>query len=209
MQTIAISKVKMNKDNPRVFKANKEQKLINSLLTFPEMLTLRPLVIDDNNVILGGNFRKKALDYIYSLSSIELNSKLSMLISDVERLNELKGIWSSRVDKKLVEVVYAKDLSDEQKREFIVKDNVSFGEWDFDILANEWDADLLNDWGMEVPEFEVDLDKYFEATDEIADIENKNKIVLEYNEVDYNKVKDALLRISKSYEDAVYKLLGL
>ena len=105
------------------------------------MMPLRPIVIDENNIILGGNMRFKALK--------ELGYK------------EVPDEW----------IKAAKDLTEEQKKEFIVKDNVGFGNWDFDVLANEWDSDLLEGWGLDMPSWE-DIEEP-EFKDLIA--ENKNK----------------------------------
>ena len=114
---LEISKLKPNKDNPRIIKDSKFKKLVQSIKDFPEMLELRPIVVDEDMTILGGNMRYRA--------SIEAGLKE-------------------------VHVKIAKGLSENQKKEFIVKDNVGFGEWDWDILANEWDSIKLEDWGLEL-----------------------------------------------------------
>ena len=105
IKKVKITEVKTNKENPRLIKDNKFKKLKASLKEFPEMLKLRPIIVDENNIILGGNMRYKACQ--------ELNFKE-------------------------VYILKAKDLTEEQKKEFIIKDNVGFGEWDWDILANRW-----------------------------------------------------------------------
>lgn len=112
-----IGKVKPNPDNPRVLKDDKFQKLKKSIDEFPQMMELRPIVVDENMMILGGNMRYRACQDL--------------------KLKE-------------VPVVKAENLTEEQKKEFIIKDNVSFGEWDWDALANDWDAADLPDWGLEV-----------------------------------------------------------
>lgn len=118
MELINIKEVKENPDNPRSIQKHKFTKLVNSIKEFPEMLKLRPIVVDDNNVVLGGNMRLKA--------SIEAG---------------LTEVWIEK----------ASDLTPEQQKEFIIKDNSSFGDWDWDVLANEWDTEKLNDWGLDVP----------------------------------------------------------
>ena len=118
MQIVKINSIKTNPKNPRLIKDDKFKKLVKSIQEFPQMLELRPIVVDENNIILGGNMRYKAC--------VEAG---------------LKEIY----------VLKAEDLTEQQKDEFIVKDNVGFGEWDWDILANEWDADKLDDWGLDVP----------------------------------------------------------
>ena len=117
-QLVKISAVKTNPKNPRLIKDDKFKKLVKSIQEFPQMLELRPIVVDENNIVLGGNMRLKAC--------IEVG---------------LKEVF----------IVKAEDLTEQQKDEFIVKDNVGFGEWDWDILANEWDTEKLQDWGLDLP----------------------------------------------------------
>jgi len=116
-QQVKISKVKGNPNNPRIIKNDKFKKLVKSIQEFPEMLKLRPIVVDEDMMVLGGNMRLKA-----------------------SKDAGLKEVW--------VEV--AEGLNEEQKKEFIVKDNVGFGEWEWDMLANEWDSSKLEDWGLDV-----------------------------------------------------------
>jgi DNA modification methylase len=122
-QQIKISKVKGNPNNPRIIKNDKFKKLVKSIQEFPEMLKLRPIVVDEDFMVLGGNMRLKA-----------------------SKDAGLKEVW--------IEV--AEDLTEEQKKEFIVKDNVGFGEWEWDMLANEWDSVQLAEWGLDVWENEDD-----------------------------------------------------
>ncbi len=116
-QQVKLSKVKGNPSNPRIIKNDKFKKLVKSIKEFPEMLKLRPIVVDENYMVLGGNMRLKA-----------------------SKEAGLKEVW--------IEV--AEGLTEEQKKEFIVKDNVGFGEWEWDMLANEWDSVKLADWGLDV-----------------------------------------------------------
>jgi ParB-like chromosome segregation protein Spo0J len=117
---VKISEVKTNTKNPRLIKDDKFKKLVKSIKEFPEMLKLRPIIVDENNIVLGGNMRLKACKEV-----------------------GLKEIY----------IVKASNLTEKQKDEFIVKDNVGFGEWDWDILANEWDSELLNEWALDLPIF--------------------------------------------------------
>jgi hypothetical protein len=123
---VKINSIKTNPKNPRLIKDDKFKKLVNSIKEFPQMLELRPIVVDENNIILGGNMRHKAC--------VEAG---------------LKEVY----------IVQAKDLTELQKDEFIVKDNVGFGEWDWDILANEWDTDKLENWGLSLPVYFNDSDE--------------------------------------------------
>ena len=125
---IKLSTLKPNPKNPRLIKDDKFMKLVKSLETFPQMMELRPIIVDENNVIQGGNMRFKALQHL-----------------------GFKEIPESYVKQ-------GKDLTEEQWREFVIKDNVGFGEWDFEQLANEWDTEQLSDWGLDFPVWETDKD---------------------------------------------------
>ena len=171
-----LSEIKPNPDNPRILKEDKFNKLVQSIKDFPDMLEKRPIVIDEDNVVLGGNMRLRALQ-------------------------ELKY--------KDVPVIVAKGWTEEQKREFIIKDNVGFGEWDWDILANEWSDNPLTEWGLDVwqPD-DINLDNFFED-DPNGLADPTNKIVLEYNEEDYQKVNAKFNELSGSKEQIIWNLLGL
>jgi len=126
MKLTKISEVKTNKSNPRFIKDDKFKKLVKSIKEFPEMLKLRPIVVNNDMTVLGGNMRLKAC-----------------------KEAGLKEVWILKAD----------NLTEEQQREFIVKDNVGFGEWDWDVLANDWDGEQLNDWGLDTPdEWDVPLE---------------------------------------------------
>ena len=134
-QKIKLSKIKKNPNNPRLIKDDKFHKLVKSIKEFPEMLEIRPIVVNDNMVVLGGNMRLKACQEA--------------------KLRE-------------VPIIKASKLTAEQQREFIVKDNVGFGEWDWDMVANEWDLEEIQDWGMDVLGFNVndeDLKDGFDLPD--------------------------------------------
>lgn len=138
-EKVKISKVKTNPNNPRLIKDEKFKKLVKSIKEFPEMLNVRPIVVDKDNIVLGGNMRLRACQEA-----------------------GLKEVPILKVDK----------FTEKQQREFIIKDNVGFGEWDWDDLANEWDVDELEDWGLDLPvdlavqEVEAEEDDY-EIPDEI------------------------------------------
>jgi len=127
-----ISQIKPNPENPRIIKDHKFKQLVESIKSFPQMLELRPIVIDENNVVLGGNMRLKAC--------IEAG------LTDVP-------------------VVQAQDLTELQKKEFIVKDNVGYGEWDWEDLANSWDVEQITDWGLDINGFDVNAN---ELSDEFS-----------------------------------------
>ena len=139
---LEISKLKPNKDNPRIIKDNKFKKLVQSIKDFPQMLELRPIVVDEDMTILGGNMRYKA--------SVEAG---------------LKEVY----------IKIAEGLTEDQKKEFIIKDNVGFGEWEWDILANEWDSTKLTEWGLDVWENidDAEPDEGLIEDDEIPEVKIK------------------------------------
>ena len=150
MEQIEISRIKENANNPRSISKEKFSKLVKSLLTFPEMLQLRPIVVDNNLMVLGGNMRLRALKHIVSM---DLDT-LRFTISDGDKFTQgevdaLLKYWEGWRKKPVATIVNATDLTEAQKKEFIIKDNVGFGDWDTNILANAWNTDLLKDWGME------------------------------------------------------------
>tara|TARA_R110001592_G_scaffold61707_2_gene188538 strand:+ start:20 stop:691 length:672 start_codon:yes stop_codon:yes gene_type:complete len=170
-KTIKINKLLANKKNPRIIKDSKFKKLVESIKEFPEMLTLRPIVVDEEMVILGGNMRYKA--------SIEAGLKE-------------------------VPVKIAKGLTEEQKNQFIIKDNVGFGEWDWDVLANEWENKELKDWGMDVwqPEEEVDYSVLndIDLDEEITEMTKgvKNAICIEFESQDYEQAVEMIAMYRKA-----------
>jgi hypothetical protein len=187
LETVKISRVIPNEDNPRYIKEDKFKKLVQSLKDFPEMANARPIVVNKDMVALGGNMRLKAMQ---------------------------EAGWSE-VPVKIV------DWSEEKQREFIIKDNVGYGEWDWDELANTWDAEELNAWGLDVwqPEAEdYNNNENDSDTDYLENYLNKDTGVLklpflqeQYKEVinklnliqtkeDANDHSETFLKILEKYE---------
>jgi DNA modification methylase len=136
IEILPITKVKVNPKNPRIIKDDKFKKLVKSIQEFPEMLKLRPIVINDDMIVLGGNMRLKAC---------------------------------KEAGLKEVPVIKASDLTEEQQKEFIIKDNVGFGEWDWNDLANEWEAEKLEEWGLDISNFETEVLKAEEDDYEVPE----------------------------------------
>jgi len=136
---VKISEVKVNPNNPRLIKDDKFKKLVQSVKDFPEMLDIRPIVVNADMVVLGGNMRLKAC---------------------------------KEAGLKEVPIIIAKNLTEEQQREFLIKDNVSGGEWDWDDLANDWDETKLVEWGLDVP---------INLSENIGDIVELDKITTTFN----------------------------
>lgn len=156
MQTklVDLSSVRVNKKNPRTISKEKFAKLVNSLLSLPKMLEIRPVAVDAKGVALGGNMRYRALSEIAKMSAADLRKRLDTIRdvkkkTDVER-TVLFDYWLKWIAKPVVTVVDVSTLTAAEQKEFIIKDNGDFGQWDYDALANEWDADDLNDWGVDV-----------------------------------------------------------
>lgn len=129
MKKFKINEIKLNPNNPRLIKDDKFEKLVKSIKEFPEMLDIRPIVVNSDMVILGGNMRFKAC---------------------------------KEAGLKEIPVIVADNLTEEQQREFLIKDNTSGGEWDFEVLANEWDNEQLEDWGLDLVGFDIDSDEFGE-----------------------------------------------
>jgi DNA modification methylase len=123
IESVKISEVKKNPNNPRIIKDDKFAKLVKSIQEFPEMLKLRPIVVNDEMIVLGGNMRLKAC---------------------------------KEAGLKEVHIIKASNLTEAQQKEFIIKDNVGFGEWDWELISKEWDADEVAEWGLDIPLFEED-----------------------------------------------------
>ena len=157
MEVVDIASVKLNPDNPRIIKDDKFKKLCQSLKDFPEMLELRPIVVNRDHIILGGNMRYKA---------------------------------AKEIGLKEIPVTIA-DLTPDQEREFLIKDNTSGGEWDWEVLANEWNSEELETWGLDLPAFDVKNES--EQKDLSSTIENLYRIEIickdeEHQENTYNKL---------------------
>lgn len=159
-----IQEIKPNPNNPRIIKDHKFKQLVKSIQDFPQMLELRPIVIDENNMVLGGNMRLKAC--------------LEAGLTDVP-------------------VIHANNLTEDKKKEFIVKDNVGYGEWDFDELANNWDIEELTEWGLEIPNFKVNELDYSildqsDVIDQMNDMANsvRKAIQIEFEPEHYEEAQE-------------------
>jgi len=172
-QKISIDKIRENENNPRFIKDLKFKKLVKSIKEFPKMLEIRPIVVNENDVILGGNMRYKA--------SVEAG---------------LKNVW----------VIKVNDLTPEQQKEFIIKDNVGFGQWDWDLLANEWNTDELNEWGLEVMALEETFDEgdFTEETETPTTDEVIIHLSMPYYQ--YEKMEQDFQEFIKKYPNVICKI---
>jgi len=154
VEILQLSQVKVNAENPRTISGEKFQKLVNSILVFPKMLEIRPVVINMTFTALGGNMRTNALNFIAKMDIAQIKERLAGLkdylkMTDGEQ-KKLVGYWDKWLKKPTVHAVKAEKLTPNEQQQFIIKDNVSFGNWDYDALANKFDDSDLGDWGMDI-----------------------------------------------------------
>jgi|TARA_R100000479_G_C6391280_1_gene205254 hypothetical protein len=175
-EKVNISKIKTNPNNPRLIKDDKFKKLVKSIKEFPEMLEIRPIVVDKDNIVLGGNMRLRACQEA-----------------------GLKEVY----------ILQADQLTEKQQREFIIKDNVGFGEWDWDDLANEWDAEELEDWGLDLPVFIEDSDEFgtaFSLPD--GDKEPFQQMTFTLADEQAEQIKNAITDIKQTQEYKYCETMG-
>ena len=162
-EIVKLTQIKVNGANPRIITDEKFDKLINSILVLPKMLELRPIVVDDTFVALGGNMRYRALAAIETMSIDELAQRLSGLRdynkkTEAER-QSLIAYWDGWKANPTAPIIKASELSEDERREFIIKDNVGYGDWDMDALDNEWDSQDLYDWGFDAWQCDDDVEE--------------------------------------------------
>ena len=175
-EKVKIGKIKNNPNNPRLIKDDKFKKLVKSIKEFPEMLEIRPIVVDKDNIVLGGNMRLRAC--------------------------QEAGL-------KEVHILQADKLTEKQQREFIIKDNVGFGEWDWDDLANEWDTEELEDWGLDLPVYIEDSDEFgtdFSLAD--GDKEPFQQMTFTLADEQAEQIKNAITDIKQTEEYKYCETLG-
>ena len=173
-EQVKLTKLKVNSENPRTITKDKFDKLINSILVFPRMLEIRPIVVDGDYTALGGNQRTEALKAIAKMEITTIAERLTE-VSDFQRMSkaeqeDLIRYWDAwLLGEKKVQVIKADELTEDERKQFIIKDNNSFGSYDWDMLANSWDADLLTDWGLDFPtDWDTTEEEAREASDEVS-----------------------------------------
>lgn len=166
VKVVKINDIKSNPNNPRIIKDDKFKKLVESIKGFPEMANVRPIVVNKDMIVLGGNMRLKAMK---------------------------EAGWKDAP----IQIV---DWDEQKQKEFIVKDNVGFGEWDWDILANEWDNLKLEDWGLDTIKNNWDSLDYIDEQIATPKLNNDNELVI--------IITNEWLNDKKQIEDEVRKLLS-
>ncbi len=153
-EKVLLSQVKVNEANPRTITERKLNLLVERLLSFRKMIEIRPVVVDEKMVALGGNMRLRAFDRISRMTLDDI-AKVLGKTKNFQRLTKaeqeaLLSDWQEWLEKPAVYITKASTLTEAEKSEFIIADNASFGEWDYDRLANEWDSEDLRSWGVDV-----------------------------------------------------------
>lgn len=174
IEKVSISEIRLSPKNPRIIKDEKFHKLVKSIQEFPEMLEIRPIVVDEEGFVLGGNMRFKAC-----------------------KEAGLKEVF----------IIRANELTDEQKKQFVIKDNASFGDWDWEVLQAEWDLSEISDWGVDVFQFPKEIDySVLDDDDDDDDDDSRNKL---QNKTD-NITKALCVPFGKEhYEEAAVALKKL
>jgi hypothetical protein len=174
LKWIDINDLNENPNNPRVIEDGDFDALCESIRSFPKMLELRPIVVNDQMVPLGGNMRLRAC----------------------------KTVGFEKIP-----VLMASELTEAEQRQFIITDNVSRGQWDWQVLREEWDVEELAEWGIELPELmtDIDIDKFFEP--DINDSIKKFKVILDFSEDDFNEFNKLLDNHPGSKENIILNLL--
>ena len=162
-EIVPLSRLKLNARNPRTISDKKFGLLVDSILTFPKMLSIRPLVVTDGLAILGGNMRYRALIVISQMTGDEIEARLKKIkkyqnLTDGEQF-DLLDYWEKFLTIPSAEVIMAEQLTQEELDEFVIKDNVGFGDWNLDELANEWNDTDLEAWGLDIPNFDIEEPK--------------------------------------------------
>jgi len=140
IEKVKLSLILSNPNNPRIIKDDKFKKLVKSIEEFPEMLEKRPIIVNEDMIVLGGNMRLKAC---------------------------------KEAGLKEIPIIKVTGWSEEKQKEFVIKDNSGFGEWDWDMLANEWDVETLEEWGLDIPDFAV---KELDAEEDDYEVPDEDQI---------------------------------
>ena len=188
IENINLHDLVENQDNPRSIEPQQMQKLVESILTFPKMLQIRPIVCNENRVILGGNMRFRALLNIEQMEDEAIKNAIEAVavkLTDGEK-QQLCSHWEKWKAEPKVEVVIADSLSDEETDEFIIKDNVYFGSWDEEKLKGAFDVDDMQRWGLNPLEIQQEATTYEPAEDE------EQRIIIVYRSEDAQAVADML-----------------
>ena len=192
---VELKVVKENRNNPRKISSEKLFTLVRSILTLPKMLELRPLVVDDKYTIIGGNMRYKALNIIAQMSEEEIKKEIFSIgylkKTDAEK-DTLVGYWKNWTANPVVSIVKAEELSPDEKKQFIVKDNVNYGQWDENLLQG-FDKQLLGELGVMEWEEEAQqpiTEEKQELIERQPEPKERKRIIIIYSPDEMEKMKD-------------------
>lgn len=215
-EQVKLSRLKVNSENPRTITKDKFDKLINSILVFPRMLEIRPIVVDGEYTALGGNQRTEALKAIAKMEITTIGERLRNVADfgrmDKKQQNDLIMFWSAWLDRKNVTIIKADELTEDEKKQFIIKDNSSFGLYDWDMLANSWDAELLTDWGLDLPKEWEGIDEDIEndkSAESLRGHSGKTELRIQFDTDTYATVMETLRSFDEKEDVALLKVLGL
>lgn len=222
-QKVKLSQVTENVENPRTITDRNLQKLITSILVFPKMLALRPIVVDDTMTALGGNMRLRALSAISTFSPEQIANRLQGC-TDYEKKTPaereaLINYWRAWLEEPTTEVANDKTLTEDEKRAFIIKDNVAYGEWDEGALTDGWDAQQLEEWIIDTLEESQGLISPDEFGDDftLPDGEKGNletlSFILSNEQAEFVKAKLEVVEVCDTYDNknkngnAIYEIV--
>ncbi len=191
IEWVKIESVKSTLNNPRIIKEKKFQELVKSIEELPSMSGMKPIMVDELNVVIAGNQRLAAY---------------KSLKWDEVPITIFTREYAEEANKKSIKPKSYED----QCAEMVIKDNLHAGEWDWDVLANEWKAEDLGEWGLTVwNPTDIDLDQFFEENKNIETDRKTTKLVFEYSDDEYEKVIHKIKELGNNKEAVLYKLLGL
>ena len=191
IERVALGDLRANEDNPRTISGTQLEKLKMSLLVLPKMMELRPIVVDDGMVVLGGNQRLKALTAIAGMSDDEVSVLLQRSSDYSKKTKELLESWGEWRRDPTAPIVKASELSDEEKRQFVIKDNVGFGDWDIEALEKDWEMSLLEEWGLD------DLEELFADAETQEETETAKLSDLVFTGMYYEPEEEPYLKLEQ------------
>tara|TARA_R100000655_G_scaffold48576_1_gene86005 strand:- start:1877 stop:2512 length:636 start_codon:yes stop_codon:yes gene_type:complete len=186
--TVKSEEIKLNPNNPRLIKEDSFKKLVKSVEGLPQMLEMRPIIVDDDMIILGGNMRYQACVRA--------------------GINDIPVVKYTKEEHKKTKAFEDGMSYEDACREIIIKDNVGFGEWDWDILGNEWNTVELSDWGLEVWQNEDDIETSDEFSLPDGDKGNLEQITYTLSSEQSNIIKDAIQEIKHTEEYKYVETFG-
>lgn len=177
---IKVTQLKVNPENPRTISEFMMGKLTESLLVFPKMLELRPIIVNKDKVALGGNQRLQVLLNILNMEDAEIEEYLEnqskYRLAPEEKQNELKSFWNKWKDNPVVPAKIADDMTPEEEKEFLAKDNLHYGEDDVEVLKKEYDRNDIEEYVGSVPWnlYDYDDNKINDQDHDISSVKSKS-----------------------------------